>query len=402
LLFAVTLGTLVGKLPIVVFSAIAVITGIHILDKWVLRLSRRLARLLWDHGPSALRQEKEAVIDFMTAAVVTGITMREELVLAIGFGVAIASALFIIRFRKSIIRRKYYGDKFHSRRLRPPEDIAILEREGRQVAVFELQGSLFFGSAEELAREIEIALLEANYCILDMERLIEIDATGANIIFQIYRRIAAREQHLLISHLGKTPALDKFLSVMDVSRPGPNLLFFPDTDSALDWAEESLLTTLSPFSKGCRQISLYEADIAEGLSISELFHLSNRLIHETYTKEEQIIEKGDESRNLYILTRGSVSLKMPQPERSRDVRLFTYCPGVALGAIGVLEGKPLPASAIADEECELYRLPYQKFLELRKEEPELAIKLLTNIGKNISQDLRLSVSAWMAETLVRN
>jgi len=48
-----------------------------------------------------------------------------------------------------------------------------------------LYGPIFFGSAEKLANEIENSVHEADYLILDMKRVHEIDSTGAKIINRI-------------------------------------------------------------------------------------------------------------------------------------------------------------------------------------------------------------------------
>jgi hypothetical protein len=43
-----------------------------------------------------------------------------------------------------------------------------------------------------------------------------------------------------------------------------------------------------------------------------------------FSRGEQVIGEGEENRDLYILTRGSVSIKIHLPSNNRKKRLFTF------------------------------------------------------------------------------
>jgi len=392
---AVTSGPLVGKLPIVVFAAIAVMTGVKIFDRWHAGLFGKLVNMFRKHGHVSLIRENKNLVDFMTATIVAGVIIFGNLVFAVGLGVAMASVFFIMKMGTSVILYKRYGNQLHSRRIRTAKENLFLERQGKRIVVFELQGALFFGSAEKLAKEIELSLLEARYCILDMTHVVEIDTTGANIIYQVTRTAESKGQFLLIGNMGENPSLKKFLRIMDATGDF-NRNLFPDSDTAIEWAEDHLLTEYF-FAPGLRHIALHEMDIVEGFSTSELDRFTKVMILKTYAKGELIVSKGDENRDLYLLINGSISLKIPLLNSSRMARLVSFGPGGVFGAIGLLEEQPLSASVFADDDCELYKLTYREFLNLRAEMPDLAIKLLTNIGKILSRYMSFNIGNWVRD-----
>jgi sulfate permease, SulP family len=395
LAIAITSGPLVGKLPIVVFAAIAIMTGVKIFDRWHAGLFRKLVNMFRKHGRVSLRWENQNVVDFATATIVAGVIIVGNLVFAVGLGVAIASVFFIMKMGKSVILYKRYGNQLHSRRVRTAKEAQFLEREGRLIVVFELQGALFFGSAEKLAKEIELSLSEARYCILDMTHVVEIDTTGANILFQVTRTAGSRGQHLLIGHMGENPSLKRFLRIMDYTGDFDHNLF-TDCDTAMEWAEDHLLAEYF-FAPGLRHIALHEMDIVEGFSISELDRLEKGMIHKTYAKGDLIVGKGAENRDLYLLIHGSISLKIPLSNNNRMERLVSFGPGGVFGTIGLLEEQPLSASVFADNDCVLYKLTYREFLTLREEMPDLTIKLLTNIGKILSRYMSFNIGTWVRD-----
>ncbi|MHC1724756.1 MAG: SulP family inorganic anion transporter [Syntrophobacteraceae bacterium] len=294
IIIAVMLGSLVGKLPVVVFAAIAFWTGVNVLDKWTLNLIKKLTLTFRQEGLSFFKREGDVLVDLAMVLVVTGLIIGGNLIFAVGLGVLPASVLFIIKMGKSNIRRKYCADTIRCRRVRPERQLEILRNEGTRIIVFELEGSLFFGSAEKLAKEIELSLGEASYCILDMKHVGYVDSTGANIILQACKSVVRNRQNMLICHLGKSLHLKQFLNTLDATGIIDERNYFPDIDAALEWAEQDLLAKSSTPSEG------------------------------------------------------------------------------------------------GEEDALLYRFAFKDYLSLHQEKPEIVIKLLSNIGKILSRNLRLS------------
>ena len=219
------LGPFFSRIPMTVFAAIVVAVGIGMIDKWTFRLLRQL--------PKDPQHRRGILANLSVTLIVTILMVSINLVLAIVIGIFIASALFMSKMGRSVIRRKYYGDQLQSKRDRSRENREILDGVGKQIVVFELQGPLFFGSGENLAREVYDAMEDATYCILDIKRITEIDSTGARIIVTVSKSLQRAQKHLYISYLQEEGPLRGFLTMLGFVGELGEERIFPDTDAAL-------------------------------------------------------------------------------------------------------------------------------------------------------------------------
>jgi CRP-like cAMP-binding protein/ABC-type transporter Mla MlaB component len=247
---------------------------------------------------------------------------------------------------------------------------------------------VFFNSAENAVLHIESFIKKADYFILDMKRVSAVDITGATLILQFGARLEKEKKYLLISYLKENLSLWEFFEIMDMKKLSDNTVFFQDTDGAAEWAEEHLLSVLSRSAAVCAQIRPEDMDIVKNFTQRELADFQEKLRCRTYRKGEAVFREGDPGKDLFLLTKGSVTVKVRLPESDRFRRLFTFTPGVVFGEVALLDGKPRSADVWAEEETEVFRLSLEDFDVLRKEKPEIVIKLLLNIAKEFSRNLR--------------
>jgi SulP family sulfate permease len=381
LLIVMTLGSVIGLIPLTVIGAIIISVGIGLFDRWILDLIRNL--------PQANEQQKRIVTNLAVAIVVAVITVCVNLIVAVLIGIAIASGLFVVRMGKSIVKRKYSGEQIRSKKVRSINNNMLLEDRGKGIIVYELRGPLFFGSADNLAGEIESALGHHTYCILDMKRVNEIDSTGAKILGQISKKISASGKYLLISYLTDNPSLSDFLKAMGVYKTLGEDCFFPDTDAALEWAEDNVLTQSLELAGASEPIQLEQMDILRDFSPQEIHDLQQKLTRKTFREGEIIVKEGDTDRNLFLLAKGLVSVRIHLAESDRYKRLVTYSPGVTFGEMAFLDGSPRSADVWSDAASETYVLSPAEFSVLQEQSPHIAIKLVRNIALEISDRLRI-------------
>ena len=381
LLMVMTLGPVIGKIPLTVIAGIIVSVGFGLFDKWTLDLFRNLRQ--------AGEQRKRIIANLSVTILVALITVCVNLIAAVLIGIAIASGLFVVRMGKSIIKRTYEGDQIRSKKVRSIKNNLLLQERGKGIIVYELHGPLFFGSADNLAREIESALNRCSYCILDMKRVNEIDSTGAKILGQISKKVAASGKYLLISYLKDNPSLSNFLKAMGVYRVLSEDCFFPDTDAALEWAEDNVLTQSLDLAGAAGAVPLEQMDILRDFTPQEVQALEKGLTRKTFNKGEIIVKEGDTDRNLFFLVKGLVSVRIHLPQADRYKRLITYSAGVTFGEMAFLDGSPRSADVWSDEDTGTFVLSPAEFNVLQKESPQIAIKLLRNIALEISERLRL-------------
>ncbi len=381
LLIVMTLGSLIGKIPLAVIAGIIVSVGFGLFDKWTLDLFRNLLQ--------TREQKKRIIANLAVTMVVAVITVCVNLIVAVLIGIAIASGLFVVRMGRSIVKRKYFGDQIHSKKVRTIKNNILLKERGKGIIVYELRGPLFFGSADNLAMEIESAINNYTYCILDMKRVNEIDSTGAKILGQISKKVHESGKYLLISHLADHPSLADFLKAMGVYTLLAENCFFPDTDAALEWAEDNVLTQSIELAGTLGGIQLEQMDIFKDFAPEEIHALKQKLTFKAFKKGDILFREGDEDRNLFFLTKGCVSVRIHLPESGRYKRLITYSPGVTFGEMAFLDGRPRSADVWSDEDSETYLLSPDKYAGLQKETPEIAVKLVRNIALDMSERLRI-------------
>jgi SulP family sulfate permease len=381
LFIVMTLGSVIGKIPLAVIAGIIVSVGLGLFDKWTLDLFRRLFR--------AREQRKRIFANLAVTMVVVVITVTVNLIVAVLIGIAIASGLFVARMGKSIIKRQYSGDQVRSKKVRSIKNNMMLEERGKGIIVYELSGPLFFGSADNLARQIEGAINHYTYCILDMKRVNEIDSTGAKILGQLNKKTTVSGKFLLVSYMMDKPALADTLKAMGVYKMMGENCFFPDTDAALEWAEDHVLTRSLELAGASGAIQLDQMDILRDFTSQEIHALKQRLRRKTFNKGEIIVKEGATDRNLFFLVKGLVSVRIHLPESDRYKRLITYSAGVTFGEMAFLDGSPRSADVWSDEDAETYVLTPAVFDALQVESPQIAIKLIRNIALEMSDRLRI-------------
>ena len=76
------------------------------------------------------------------------------------------------------------------------------------------------------------------------------------------------------------------------------------------------------------------------------------------------------------------------PGQGRQRRLASFSAGTVFGEVALLDHQPRSATVEADEDLVCYILTESAFATLRREHGGVAIKLLTNLGRELSQRVR--------------
>ncbi len=374
-----TFAPLIGTIPLSIFAAITIYVGINLFDRSTLRLFLALRK------SGKIRRDIFAILS--ANIIVAIITVSINLISAVIIGLAISTAYFIIKTGTAVIRREYTVDQICSNKVRDRQQVAYLIENKNAIKVFELQGPIFFGSADRLAHIIEAKMADGVYCILDMKQVTEIDMTGANILVRLHKTLLRRNQRLLVSHMDSNHGLLDFLEISGIKREFSDEHFFPNTDLALESCEDQLLDQFCE-TRACKQYQLKELDIFLDFSAEELRTIEALLVNDRFARGEMLISEGDTDRDLYILTRGSVSVKMKLSNSPTEKRLFTFTAGVVFGEMALLDGKPRSADVQAEEDSEVFRLSFDNFQALLATQPQIAAKLLKNIALVLSDRLR--------------
>ena len=309
LLMSSVLFPVVSYMPRVVLSATIMVIAVQHVDPWSIDLVRRIRT-------SASRHRGLMLLDLLVVAVVAVLSVTINIVLAVFLGIIIAIALFIVRMSRSNIRRSYRCDKIHSRKARTPEEAALLEKRGGYILVLELQGVLFFGSAEMLSDEIERASVAGlRTIILDLRRVTEIDATGARILADIQTSLARKNQHLALA-LAKNSETAARLSEAGIIEAIGAGCMFEDIDRAMEWAEDDLIRTDAKDTKN-DEVPLAGVDLLSTLTSAEIETIKRHTRREIFPRGKIIFREGDPGKELFIVTKGRASAYLNQSQRWR-------------------------------------------------------------------------------------
>jgi Sulfate permease and related transporters (MFS superfamily) len=366
---------IVSHIPRVVLSAAIMVIAVQHFDSWSLDLVRQIRM-------STSPRRSLILLDVLVVMVVAILSVTINIVLAVFLGIVIAIALFVVRMSRSNVRRMYRCDTVHSRKVRAPEEAVLLERRGADILVLELQGVLFFGSAETLSGNIDrVPAAGTRTIIFDLRRVTEIDATGARIFADIQLSLAHKNQRLAVVLASNSETAAR-LSEAGIGAD----CVFEDIDRAMEWAEDDLLRAeTKKFNSD--EIPLGRIDLLSTLTSEEVKTIKSHMQRGTYPRGKVIFREGDPGNELFIVTKGRASAYLRQ-SNGGDIRLVTFAPGTLFGELAILDAGPRSASVVVDDDLTCYVLSEKEFAALAKNAPVVAIKLLVGLGRELSGRLR--------------
>lgn len=103
-----------------------------------------------------------------------------------------------------------------------------------------------------------------------------------------------------------------------------------------------------------------------------------------------IFYSGNDPLGIFTIQSGLVKLEVTSASGAAHT-LRLVGPGGTLGYRSMFANEPYHASAVAVEDCELCFVPKAEIMNIFKSYPELAMKLLSHISK----DLRMAEEKWM-------
>lgn len=123
------------------------------------------------------------------------------------------------------------------------------------------------------------------------------------------------------------------------------------------------------------------------LSIEEVEKFKNYLSSHTAPVGTVLVELGSDSRDLYFLESGACEVyqKFTIGGELFALRVGSLTPPVILGEANLLLDTKRNATIIVSKEMIYYRLRYEDFCTLRKEEKDITIKLFEQIGQLVTE-----------------
>jgi len=378
ILLIVFLGPLTSILPISVFAGIILYVAIFsMFDKDI---------VLWLKTPRAR-------MDGAIALSVTAVTVFYGLMIAVGLGVALAVAEFVrAQMQYTVVHRRWNLENRTSLRRRAKHARKVLGEKPDAIVGYDLKGILFFGTTDRLFEMMVDDLKRAQYIILDMRRVGQVDLTAIRLIEHMSGMMRERGGELILAHIPKRMGL--------VKREGHrherivpyhaniHLHTFSNSDSALEYAEDHVLEDRGEQDvHASSRVELADSELLSEFGKDEIATLGPFFQTTEIPAEEYIFRCGDQGEELFVIISGDVEVLLPYSKRRR-LRLAKFGPGMTVGEIAFLEPGPRTADARASEDCELAVLKHDALKRLCHQHQELGMRLLLSLGHDLSQDLR--------------
>jgi MFS superfamily sulfate permease-like transporter len=381
LLCLLFLAPLIEQLPRIVIAGLLLAVAIQLFDRWSLKLLASVFRGRREHRVGAL-------IDLGIILIVAVVAVLVDLAGAVFLGICVAIVHFLARMSRSIIRRTYRGDRVRSRKARDAATGMALSHDGRKILVIEIEGALFFGTAERLIEVVdkEIAT-DTSYLILDMRLLRDIDSTGSRALLQMHERFVRAGRYVLITGLRAGSHAESALHDQGVLATLTAARCFDDVDRALEWCEDRLLIEIRGRRDGLGDFPFGALDLMRGMAPHEISTLRSMLKLQKFAAGQTIFEEGDAGTELYLIAAGNASATLDLGD-GRELRLITFAAGTAFGEVALLDQEVRSATVLADNDVICYVLSRTDFVALTRMYPSVAIKLLTNLARELSYRLR--------------
>ncbi|MFO1395518.1 MAG: SulP family inorganic anion transporter [Burkholderiales bacterium] len=386
LAIAVVLGPLLAYVPVAATAGVMLVVALGLLDQW----SRSLRAQL--RGGS---RDRDAIFNLAIAATVCAITIVYGFVVGIVVGVVLAAALFVHEMNRSLVRSVASLADRGSRRIWPVEAAAALRASGGAACIVELEGAVFFGTANRCERDLARLAQDARFLVVDVRRVTTIDASGAFVLDRLAAGLARRGARMVLAGIAPGDRRARALRVYGVAKVGEDA-WYPDADHAIEAAERALLNEAG-IVVATHELAPAELSLLEGMDAAQCAAVTRYLARIDLAAGEILFHRGEPGDRLYALAKGSVSILADMAAGAGSAhRLASFAPGVIFGEMAMLDGGGRSAAAVADEASVVYVLTRANLDAIRAREPALASLVLLNVARQISARLRFTTATLQA------
>jgi len=344
-----------GYMPLLVLGGLLAYLGLVFLYRWVYQSWFELLP-----------------VDFVVLLFITGVIVWQGFLVGVAAGLFATVAIFVVSYsRNSVIKHALTGETYASRVTRPPAERAALAAVGEQLYILQLQGYVFFGTANSLFEQVRARARTATtrYVVLDFRQVAGLDST-ALLSFDKLRRLADTQGFTLVltsvgDRMGRQLGRAGLPGTTGVVR------FLPDLDRGVEWCEEELCAT-GMIERGDRAtLAQHLARLVPGAPGARLAGYLERAVVATGA---HIVRQGDEPDSLFFIESGQVTAQLESPGRA-PLRLETMRGGRTVGELGFYLDTKRSAAVVADEPTVIYHLTRARLAEIERDDPEAASAL---------------------------
>jgi SulP family sulfate permease len=360
-----------------VFSGIVMGIGISLIDPWLVKGCRQLIR--------ASGQTKELISNLGIAILVACVSLCVNLVAAVFIGVGIAVLMYLRQSSATVIRRVVNGKNFRSSRQRNEAESDALNIHGGKIHLLELEGGLFFGSAEAVRNCVRhLQNMGGRYLVFDFKRVTYIDLTASVVLQDLFNGLHKAGVHLSLSYITNESEIMQRLRDQDHTGVLDAIDCFQTSKEAFEHMEDTVLqdNTTDRYASDPNVNQMLGLD---KFPIEISCMLIDYLQRETYRSGEIICGQGETADAVYFVYSGLAAMFVQKG--SRDIRLASFGKGIFFGETALMGEPVYPATVSALSDVVVYRLNTASFGNIQKNYPELSQAIFTVVSKSLAQRL---------------
>lgn len=319
------------------------------------------------------------VLSVMATALLLG------LVAAVGVGLLLAVLVFTASMAAAPVRRATRNPVGRSRIRRPAEQVRALRRAGEAIALIELEGPIFFGSAERILQRVEAEVAAgATVLILDLARVTRMDLSGGRRLIEVCRLLPGR---VLLAPLHPGSRAAEELAALGLDTRLPPGSAFADLPEAVEVAEAFVLADMAagqPVDPDSPRAALEALGIPPS-AVGPMLVLCTEV---RFAPGAPILCRGEPADAAYLLLSGEVLISLPAGEARPATRLAVLAPGVLFGESALLGQMQRSADATARGAVRCLRLDAAAAERLRAETPGVAWHLMAMVARQLAVQVR--------------
>ena len=371
LLFA---GHLIFQVPIFLTAGFVLFLGIGLLKEWFVDTRHKMPLSEW--------------------LVVAGILLTVAFVgfmEGLALGLLVSSALFIFKYSLlPVVRFRATGVEQRSSVDRSPTAIKYLSEHGDAIEIIQLQGYIFFGTADRIVNLVRRRLAAEDkpalqFVVLDFQNVSGADSAAIACFMKIAR--LAEDNNVSVSLTRVAAELRHSLTVAGIEL-GENQLInvLHDIDRALEMAEETLLSEHIDVDGEKSLLKHFALAIGDHPRLPDLTDNMTRL---ELQPEDVLIRQGEDANDVFFVASGRVRVQLTLPS-GEVMRVRTMLAGAIVGEIALYLKQPRIADVIVDAPSEIFQLSAANLGRMQADDPELAVLAHQLLASNLSEKLAVA------------
>jgi SulP family sulfate permease len=364
-------ASVLNYIPKMILGALLIFLGLSFLVEWLYHA--------WFKFPR---------VDFVIIVLIMGTIAVRGFLEGIAIGLVLTIIIFVVNYsRINVVRHTLSGANLHSTLDRPPSQRDFLRQHGEQLWIFQLQGYIFFGTAQRLVDQVRLRVANETlprlcFMVLDFARVNGLDSSAVSSFVKLKQFAEAHTIQLVLTSLSS--AMQCQLERGGLAK-SPIVCQGPTLDAGVEWCEEQILATAEPLI--CDPQDSLENQLGRVFHrSSDIARLMDYLEKEAVGAAKLLIRQGDPPDAIYFIESGLATAQLELPD-GRSVRLRTMRCGTIIGEVGLYLGTARTATVLTTEPSTLYRLSADAIRRMEEQDPEIAAALHKWIARLMAERL---------------